>query len=400
MAKVGRLADNKSERDWGWDMYALAFTPAGVKRFLLIHDSAIAALSLPLALVLLVGFDGLGQYSRTLLLGVPLFAGIAAICFIHFKLYRCMWRFTSLADLQAVIGSVASAVLIFAILAHLVTLEVPPSALFIQFLCLGALLSGSRCLRQLFRDRRPLGHARAILARNDDRIPLLLVGGLHSADLVIRACQQRTEDVRYRVIGLVDLAENHVGREIMNVPILGTVDRLREILLNLERKGQQPQRIVLTSPLQGQPLRDLQAVAEQAKVTLCRLPKPTEFRDACDDGGLDLRPIAVEDLLTRPQVKLERQAIDGLIDKRRVLVTGAGGSIGAELCRQIARCHPALLILVDHCEYNLYAIDIEMGAHFPQVPRVACTRRYPRRGGGRSRLPRSAAGFWCSMPRR
>ena len=84
--------------------------------------------------------------------------------------------------------------------------------------------------------------------------------------------------MRYRVIGLVDLAENHVGREIMNVPILGTVDRLREILLNLERKGQRPQRIVLTSPLQGQPLRDLQAVAEQAKVTLCRLPKPTEFR--------------------------------------------------------------------------------------------------------------------------
>ena len=223
---------------------ALAFTPAGVKRLLqFVHDSAIAVLSLPLALVLLVGFEGLGQYSQTLLLGVPLFAGIAAICFIHFKLYRCMWRFTSLADLQAIIGSVASAVLIFAILAHFATLEVPPSALFIQFLCLGALLGGSRCLRRLFRDRRPLGHARAILARNDDRIPLLLVGGLHSADLVIRACQQRAEDVRYRVIGLVDLAENHVGREIMNVPILGTVDRLREILLNLERKGQRPNKM-------------------------------------------------------------------------------------------------------------------------------------------------------------
>lgn len=351
-------------------MFAPAFTPAGVKRLLQFgHDSTISALSLPLALVLLVGIDGLEPYSRTLVLGVPLFTVVAALWFIQFKLYRGMWRFTSVADLQTIISTAGCAVLSFALLAHLgAGLELPPSALFIQFLCLSSLLAGSRCLRRLLSDHRTLTRARTILAKGNDHVPLLLVGGLHNADLVIRACRKRSENVRYRILGLVDLADHHVGRQIMNVPILGTVARLPEILSDLERKGKRPQRIVLISSLQGQPLRDLQEIAEQAKVTLCRLPKPTEFRDARNDG-LDLRPIAVEDLLTRPQVKLERQAIDGLIDAQRVLVTGAGGSIGSELCRQIARCNPALLTLLDNCEYNLYAIDMDLQERFPGVPR-------------------------------
>lgn len=351
-------------------MFAPAFTPAGVKRLLQFgHDSTISALSLPLALVLLVGIDGLEPYSRTLVLGVPLFTVVAALWFIQFKLYRGMWRFTSVADLQTIITTAGCAVLSFALLAHLgAGLELPPSALFIQFLCLSSLLAGSRCLRRLLSDHRTLTRARTILAKGNDHVPLLLVGGLHNADLVIRACRKRSENVRYRILGLVDLADHHVGRQIMNVPILGTVARLPEILSDLERKGKRPQRIVLISSLQGQPLRDLQEIAEQAKVTLCRLPKPTEFRDARNDG-LDLRPIAVEDLLTRPQVKLERQAIDGLIDAQRVLVTGAGGSIGSELCRQIARCNPALLILLDNCEYNLYAVDMDLQERFPGVPR-------------------------------
>ena len=292
---------------------------------------------------------------------------VATVFYVHFRLHQSLWRFTSIADLQAIVAAVACSVLAYAILMHFVAgLDVPPSALFIQFLCLAALLAGSRCLRRLIRDNLASTTAGGGAAR---RVPLLLVGSPQSAELTIRACRKRASEVPYQVIGIVDLAENHVGRGVMNVPILGSIARLPEILQSLERKGQRPHRIVLTSQLQGPPLRGLQAVAEQAKVILCRLPKPTEFRDARGDGSLDLRPIAVEDLLTRPQVKLERQAIDGLIEHRRVLVTGAGGSIGSELCRQIARCNPGQLILLDQCEYNLYAIDMEMAKSFPQLDR-------------------------------
>lgn len=292
---------------------------------------------------------------------------VAAVFYIHFQLHRSLWRFTSIADLQAIVASVACSVLAYAVLLHFAArLEVPPSALFVQFLCLVALLAGSRCLRRLIRDNLA---GTAERGGSASRVPLLLVGSPQSTELTIRACRQRTAEVPYQVIGIIDLAENYVGRDVMNVPILGSIARLPEILQSLEHKGRRPYRIVLTSHLQGQPLRELQAIAEQAKVVLCRLPKPTEFRDARGDGSLDLRPIAVEDLLTRPQVKLERQAIDGLIEHRRILVTGAGGSIGSELCRQIARCNPGQLILLDQCEYNLYAIDMEMAKTFPQLDR-------------------------------
>ena len=348
-------------------MYPLAFTPAGAKRLLqFAHDGAFAVLSLPLALVLLDGFEGLRAFEGLITVGVPLFMVVATVFYVHFRLHQSLWRFTSIADLQAIVAAVACSVLAYAILMHFVAgLDVPPSALFIQFLCLAALLAGSRCLRRLIRDNL----SGAAERRSVNLRPLLLVGSPQSAELAIRACRQQTSEQPYQVIGIVDLGESHVGRGVMNVPILGSIAHLAEILQSLERKGRTPYRIVLTSQLQGQPLRDLQAIAEQAKVGLCRLPKPTEFRDARGDGSLDLRPIAVEDLLTRPQVKLERQAIDGLIENRSVLVTGAGGSIGSELCRQIARCNPDRLILLDQCEYNLYAIDMEMAKSFPQLDR-------------------------------
>ncbi|MBL8665983.1 MAG: polysaccharide biosynthesis protein [Rhodospirillales bacterium] len=355
-------------------MYPLAFTPAGAKRLLqFAHDGVFIVLSLPLALILLAGFEGLRDFEQLVTVGVPVFTVIAVAFYIHFGLHRSLWRFTSVADLQAIVGSVACSVLAFAVLMHLgVGLEVPPSALFIQFLCLVALLAGSRCVRRVIRDNMAGGLAGSRFARKADPMPLLLVGSPQSAELTIRACRhQQAAETSYQVIGIVDLADGDVGRGVMNVPILGSIACLPQILQSLERKGQRPQRIVLTSQMQGQPLRELQTVAERAKIILCRLPKPTEFREAGGDGGLDLRPIAVEDLLTRPQVKLERQAIEGLIEHRRVLVTGAGGSIGSELCRQIASCNPAQLVLLDQCEYNLYAIDMEMAKTFPQLDRHA-----------------------------
>ena len=206
----------------------------------------------------------------------------------------------------------------------------------------------------------------------NDCIPIVLVGSLDSFDLIIRACQQRRPGMAYRVLGVVDLAEGNIGREILNVPILGTIDCLREILFELERQGRKPRRILLTTPIGGQPLRELQQISEQAKASLCQIPKITEFRALTSSScPLELCPIAFENVLARPQVKLGDGATDGLINGRRVVVTGAGGSIGSELCRQIARRQPSELILLDFSEYSLYAIDMEMRTKFPEVSRVA-----------------------------
>jgi O-antigen biosynthesis protein WbqV len=101
------------------------------------------------------------------------------------------------------------------------------------------------------------------------------------------------------------------------------------------------------------------------------VPEPLAFEDASERDRLELRPIALEDLLNRPQATLDRSAIGRLIEGRRVLVTGAGGSIGTELVRQIAARCPAELVMVDSCEFNLYSIDHEVGTQHPDLAKRA-----------------------------
>ncbi len=116
-------------------------------------------------------------------------------------------------------------------------------------------------------------------------------------------------------------------------------------------------------------MRRLFEISEALALPLARLPRLTDFRR----GGerLEVRPIEIEDLLGRPQTPLDRPAMAALIAGRRVLVTGAGGTIGGELTRQLAALGPAALGLFDASELALYAIDLELGERFPELPRHA-----------------------------
>ncbi|HEX2135104.1 MAG TPA: nucleoside-diphosphate sugar epimerase/dehydratase, partial [Microvirga sp.] len=135
------------------------------------------------------------------------------------------------------------------------------------------------------------------------------------------------------------------------------------------------QRLIVTGAaerLDGAAKAELFERAHQFGLTLARLPRLTEFKKA-DDGDrhrIELQPIALEDLLGRPQVALDRRAIAELIRGRRVLITGAGGSIGSELTRQVAALAPAQLLLVEHNEFNLYRIDLELRELSPAPPAV------------------------------
>ncbi|MFQ5467407.1 MAG: UDP-N-acetylglucosamine 4,6-dehydratase family protein, partial [Kiloniellaceae bacterium] len=117
-------------------------------------------------------------------------------------------------------------------------------------------------------------------------------------------------------------------------------------------------------------LESLLDVADGYGMTMARLPRLTEFRSD-EDQRIELRPVAIEDLLGRTRTKLDRAAMRRLIEGRRVLVTGAGGSIGAELARQVAGFDPARLSLLDHSEYLLYTIDMEIADSHPDLPRAA-----------------------------
>ncbi|HET6195204.1 MAG TPA: nucleoside-diphosphate sugar epimerase/dehydratase, partial [Acetobacteraceae bacterium] len=126
-----------------------------------------------------------------------------------------------------------------------------------------------------------------------------------------------------------------------------------------------------TPDLSGQALAGLVAQAERYGIRIRRAPRPTSLDPASDrgNGQLDLRPMAIEDLLNRPQVPLDREGMARLIQGRRVIVTGAGGTIGSELARQVAALGPERLILLDNGEYALWLIDLELAERHPHVPR-------------------------------
>jgi FlaA1/EpsC-like NDP-sugar epimerase len=323
-----------------------------------------AALSFAIALYLRLGDDWLSREpGMTLLYGLS-FTAVAAVVFLVTGLYRGIWRYASLPDLFNIARAATLTVLIFLPVMFLFTrlATLPRSLLLIDWLVLIALLGGPRLGYRLFKDR---GLDHFLERGRSARVPVLLISTKDGADTFIRETG-RDPNAVFRVVGMLSDTPSRVGRQIYGVPVLGTLDDLERVVAALERRGQRPHKLVITSPgLSGAEVRLLLDRADALAIPLARLPRLTEFQQTSADAADLAQPIALEDLLGRPQAVLDREAMARLIRGRRILVTGAGGTIGAELCRQIAALAPARLILVDNSEFLLYAIDGEVRERWP-----------------------------------
>lgn len=334
-----------------------------------VHDIIMAGLSFLLALYLRQ--TDLFQYYRpeVLIQWTATFMVIAALVFFSMGLYRGVWRYASLNDLMAITRSVTIAILVFSVVLFLWTrLSVlPRSVPVINWFTLMALLGGPRFIYRLLKDRR-------LDIRFEDEahplVPVLLVGAGDGAELFIRSLN-RPQEANYRVVGIVSVKPGRVGRHIHGVTVLGTVDALPNVVETLAHRGDRPQRLILTNPrFDGAMVRGLVDMVGKLGMTLARLPQLTDFKAGAEDK-VEPKPIAVEDLLGRAQVPLDREAMRELVEGRRVLVTGAGGSIGSELVRQTADFGPSELVLVENSEFNLYSIDMEMTGRQPELKRRA-----------------------------
>ncbi len=288
---------------------------------------------------------------------------------LPFRLPTQYWRFAGLADLLSVAGAALLGAVAFAVLARLTGLTLPsPTFTPVLALVLLALLGAPRVAYRLARE------GQVTTPRTEGARDVLLVGAGDGADLFIRALRQERQPP-FRVLGLIPLAGRQAGRRIHGVPILSAgLDGLSATLAALKEGKRLPDCLVVTEEIGGAALSALLETAEAAGVAVRRAPRPTALQQAPAAGGpaLQLRPVAIEDLLNRPQVKLDRDGMARLIGGRRVLVTGAGGTIGSELARQVAALAPARLVLVDNGEYALWQIDLELGETHPGVPRLAC----------------------------
>jgi O-antigen biosynthesis protein WbqV len=300
---------------------------------------------------------------------LPLGAATLLLAGLPFRLPLQYWRFAGIDDLLTVAASCAVGAVLFAAVLALAGLSPPnPAFAIVYALTLLVMLGVPRvAYRRVL--NRTVGRLRDDAARS-----VLLVGSGEDVDLFLRAMTHERRQ-GFRVEGLLAIGSRQTGRRIQGQPFLGSHTEAGTVLERLAAEGRLPDTLVITTPdLSGTDLAGLVTQAERFGLTVRRAPRPTALGPAgATSAGtqLELRPVAIEDLLNRPQVPLDRDGMARLIQGRRVIVTGAGGTIGSELARQVAAFGPETLILLDNGEYALWQIDLELAETHPQVRRHA-----------------------------
>lgn len=331
----------------------------------LLHDAFMGGLSLWAALYLRLSERMFRIPDEYLYWGTLGFAGILTACLFYERSNRRLWRYVSLSDLMSIARAGMLAILVFyVVLFQFTRLEgFPRSAVAIHAMTLMVFLMGPRVLWRLTQDRTLI---EKLKGRGQIRTLVLLVGAGREAELFIRE-SVANPNFPYRVVGLVDDDARNHGRELHHARIYGRIDETGFIIDKLARKNRKPQRLILTEPGIEKTHGDaLLKVAEEKRVSLARMPRIS----ALGDGAAELATVAVEDILGRAQQQLDREAMRALVAGKRVMVTGAGGSIGSELVRQVAAFGPQSLVLYELSEFNLYSIDYAIVDAHPEIAHV------------------------------
>jgi FlaA1/EpsC-like NDP-sugar epimerase len=332
-------------------------------------DAVLAGCAFALAFVLRfaddLGSSGVPDRYVTMLTGSVAFVAVGkALVLELLGQHRQWWRYFRLPDLWPLCRSLTLAslvmVLIFA-LAKPYSYSLPRSVIVFDFILSCTLLGGARLARRMLAERQPRS-SRLRRARE-----VLVIGAGSGGQMVVRELQLNP-NLGARAIGFVDDDPRKRGMRTLGLKVLGTTDELGEILDRLA-----PDEVVIAIPSAPGVLRGKVAAAcREREIDVRTLPTVFELLRGGVQLTRQLREVRVEDVLGREPVVMELDRVGAYLEDKRVLVTGAGGSVGAELVRQIARVRPRLLVLLDHAEDNLFEIDREMTGrwHFTRVEAV------------------------------
>ncbi len=323
-----------------------------------LHDLLWIPLALELAYWLRFNFDTIPPEYLESLLKLALSAiPIQGAIFWLLGLYRGFWRFASIPDLIRILKAVGLGSLLLTLMASVVLRMhgVPRSVLVLYPILLSSGLCLSRLTYRWFKDSR-------IKLQKKEGKRSLIVGAGRAGELLVRDLLHRPE---YLPLAFVDDDVQKHGREIHGIRVIGDTNSIQEIV-----KALGIELVLLAIPSADRSaIQRIVSLCNQANVQCRTLPSIFEMR-GMDIDAERLRPVTVEDLLGRDVVKLDTLAISGYLKGKNVLVTGGGGSIGSELCRQIASIKPAKLIIIDSSEFNLYTIDHELRSDFPELKLV------------------------------
>jgi O-antigen biosynthesis protein WbqV len=236
------------------------------------HDIVMAAVSFVLSLFLRVGEDLTWYGTDELVLATGVFTTVAAIVFWSMRMYRGVWRYASLNDLLTIVRAVSLVILVFFVFMFVLTRleDLPRSLPVINWFILIALLGGPRFLYRALKDRR---FEWQLQPEGQHRVPVLLAGADDGSELFIRATSG-TESAVYRAVGIVATRPERVGRDIHGVQVMGTLDDVPAVVEALDRRGDKPQRLVITKDdMDGARVRALLETADGLGMSLARTPR-------------------------------------------------------------------------------------------------------------------------------
>lgn len=283
---------------------------------------------------------------------LPLIMLTQAACNLYFGIYRGVWRFASLQDINRIIKSVllGTTITLISFFIYNRLSNIPRSVLPLYAFFLISLLGG---LRMGFRWLREKINYKKIYGEN-----VLIIGAGEAGELLMRELY-RNPGV-YNPIGFIDDNKKKRGQEIHGVPVLGDINELPQLVSH-----HQVNRIFIATPSAASThMRRIVNACESVNLPFSTLPSINDLTSG-RVGINDLRDVCIEDLLGREQVSVDWAHIKSAINHKVILVTGGGGSIGSELCRQIANLSPQEIIIVDNCEFNLYQIQKDLQEAHP-----------------------------------
>lgn len=289
------------------------------------------------------------QAWATVLWVVPLYGA----AFFISGLYRGIWRFASLPDLRRIILAVGGGALAVAAMLFMMQLTVPRSVLIVSPAVLVMIMGGSRLAYRGWKERR-MGALMPV-----DREPVIIIGATDAAASLIK---DLTRSPKWRVVGIFDDNRTHHGRQIHGATVYGALSDLATQQSRLNARHA----IIAMPEVNHSVRRRAVELAHTAGLQVLTVPS---FDDLISGRVTisQIRNIELDDLLGRDPVKLDTDGLHEWLGGRTVLVSGAGGSIGAELCRQIAPYRPQRIVLVEHSEFSLYTIEQEFLQRFPDI---------------------------------
>lgn len=315
-----------------------------------LHDVAAAVLAWWMAYLLRFNFQIPGNFVDTMWNTAAWVVPLQAFAFVMFGLYQGIWRFASMPDLYRIFKAIAFSAFVIATVLFMFPSHgvVPRSILLLDPILLILMMGGSRIVYRGWKEHRLYGNA------NKLGKSVLVLGAGEAAIGLVRDLARSEE---WRVVGILDDDKGMLGRQIQGVKVIAEIAKLPDVSRRLDVSHV----IVAMPSVAHQARRRAVEIANECGLAVLTVPS---FEDLMSGkvSVSQIRPIEVEDLLGREPVKLDDAGMHDFLEDQVVMVTGAGGSIGSELCRQIVRFDPAVLVCYDLSEYALYQLEQEFAS--------------------------------------